>query len=122
MIEQDEPTIPKPPTTTEQAKTEARNLGNAVRERAINTTEKQRQYFTGEIGDIARRLEELGDGQGGDLAHKAAGWVRRLEQTLGEHSTEELLDLAGQRVKERPGLFLAGCFAAGFGVARLLRK
>jgi hypothetical protein len=113
------------PTPTKQAWEEARHLSEAVRDRAFKTGDERRQQLASEAGRIAERLEELAARDGGEplvYAQRAADFVRRLENTLQAHSTEELLHLAEDRIRRRPGLFLAGCFAVGFGAARLLRK
>jgi len=120
--------MPQPapaPSPIEAGKQQVRRLGDALRERALNVGEQRRGKIAGDIGRIAEKLEGLAapdGGEGIEYARRAANVVRRLESTLGDHSTEELLGMAEQRIRRRPGLFLAGCFALGFGAARLLRK
>ncbi len=114
-----------PSSALEEGKQQVRRLGDAVRERALKTGEQRREQLSQQLGRLAQRLEELAAPDGGEgvpYARRAAEMVRRVEGTVGDHSAEELLGMAEDRIRERPGLFLAGCFALGFGVARLLRK
>lgn len=126
----DEPSKPigtpaQQPSAIDEGKEQVRRLGEAVRDRAMKSSEQRRGQIVDRIGKIAERLEEVAAPDGGEsnqYVERAAGYVRRLERTLDQHSTEELLSMAEERIRERPGLFLAGCFALGFGAARLLRK
>jgi hypothetical protein len=115
----DEPMKPETPGSLEEGKEQVRRLGEAMRDRALKAGEQRREKLAGQVGRVAERLEDLGDEQ---WSRRAAKMVRRLEDSLERNSAEDLLHIAEQRIRERPGLFLAGCFALGFGAARLLRK
>jgi len=113
------------PSSLEEGREQVRRLGEAVRERAIRTGDERRTQLVDQLGRVAERLQELVSHDGSEpneYAKRAADFVRNLERTLGDHSTEELLGMAEDKIRRRPGMFLAGCFALGFGVARLLRK
>ncbi len=126
MDEQSKSTgMPTEPRPLEEGREQVRRLGEAVRDRALKSGEERRTRIVDQLGRLAERLADIGSPDGGeanDYARRAADLVRNVERTLGDHSTEELLGMAEDRIRERPGLFLAGCFALGFGVARLLRK
>jgi len=112
-------------TTEPRSLEDVRRLGGAVRDRALKAGEERRTQLAEQLGRLAEKLERVAapdGGEGVDYARRAAQKVRDMENLLDDHSAEELLRMAEDRVRERPGLFLAGCFVAGFGLARLLRK
>src|SRR5689334_317721 len=116
MDEPSNPTGAQEPSALDEGKEQVRRLGEAARDRVMKSGEERRTQIVDRIGQIAERLEEVAAPDGGEsnqYVQRAAEYVRRLERTLGQHSTEELLGLAEERIRQRPGLFLAGCFALG---------
>ncbi len=107
----------------------AQRLGTAARERLLRTADEKKDSLARGLESLAGNIDELGNRVGGgaeDLQRRAvdgaAGAVRGLSRALDGRSTEELIDEAGRQIRQRPGLFLAGCVALGFLGARLLRR
>jgi hypothetical protein len=107
---------------------QARRLTSSTRDRMFRTADEKKGLLTGKLDELARNIDDLGHKAGGDdelprkLVDGASRALRSVQRTLDERSTEELLDEAGRQIRQRPGLFLAGCLALGFMGARLLRK
>ena len=79
------------------------------------------------LEDFAESMDELGTNPQADpLQQKVVGGaaraMRSVSRALDENSTEELIASAGRAIRQRPGLFLAGCVALGFIGGRLLRR
>lgn len=116
-------------TTGQQVKEQARRLTDAVKERAISTGEERKGQLSEQVGTWVNKLDEMAkparEGEAGlqeQLVGRGVDLLRRIQRTLDENSTEELIAKAGQQIKARPGLFMAGCLALGFIGARLVRK
>jgi hypothetical protein len=97
-----------------------KDLGQTTKERAIREIDSRRQTFASEIEKLAGTLESQG-GQSeatGPVLQYAATAVRRLSTTMKDHTAEELF----QQVARNPAAMLAGTFAIGFLVTRLLKE
>lgn len=107
---------------------QARRLTSSTRERVFKTADEKKGLLTGKLDELARNIDELGQKAGGEdelprkLVDGASRALRNVQHALDTRSTEELIDEAGRQIRQRPGLFLASCFAVGFIGARLLRK
>jgi hypothetical protein len=107
---------------------EAKRLTSTTRERLMRNADEKKQTVAERLDDYARRVEENvnrgGDEEGLErqVMDAAAQTLRSVARSLSDHSTEEMIDIAGRKIRERPGLFLAGCVALGFLGARLLRR
>lgn len=107
---------------------QAKDLGATTRVRVLREVDQRKdalaqrlEKLAGSIDDVALRTG-LQDDLQTHVVDRAARTVRNVSQALSTHTTSELFTAAGQKVRERPGLFLAGCLAMGFLGARLLRR
>lgn len=108
---------------------QAQHLGTVAKERFFRGADERRESAARGLDDLARKIDGLANEAGGSpddlqrrLAGSAARAVRSVSRTLSESSAQELIEAAGKKIKERPGIFLAGCVAVGFLGARLLRR
>lgn len=125
------PTLPTPtsPGPAAHVKVQARRLTDAVKERALATSEEKKSDVSEHVGALAEKLDEIArrndtdePGMEDQLLDRGVRMLRSVQRTLDDNSTEELIAKAEQRIVERPGLVIAGCLAAGFLAARLVRK
>lgn len=116
------------PSNGHDVKEQARRLGDAVKQRAIATSDGKKTFLADQVGAFVDRLEGSSpptDGAAGleqQLVGRGVALLRKFQSTLDENSTEDLIRKAEQQVKARPGVFIAGCLALGFLGARLVRK
>ncbi len=108
---------------------QAQRLGATARERLYRGADERKQTLVRGLDQLAHNIDELGvksEEEAGDLpvriAGSAADALRRVSRSLSSQSTEELIDAAGRKIRERPGMFLVGCVALGYLGARLLRR
>lgn len=120
---------PAPSTTGQQVKEQAKRLTDAVKERVVSTGDDTKGQISEKVGTWVEKLDGIAkpsDGADGGLQEQLVGrgvdMLKRLQRTLDENSTEQLIAKVGQQIKARPGLFMAGCLALGFIGARLVRK
>ncbi|MCP3138701.1 hypothetical protein [Pyxidicoccus xibeiensis] len=69
--------------------------------------------------ETASRAEEAGMVR--PLLTSAVGVLRKTSDRLENGTTEELLADAQAQVRQRPGLFIAGCVAVGFALGRFIK-
>jgi len=110
-------------------KEQARRLGDAVKQRAIATSDAKKTVLADQVGELVDKIEGIAKpGEGSEpglqeqLVERGAELLRKLKSTLDQNSTEELIEKAEQQMRARPGLVIAGCLALGFVGARLVRK
>jgi hypothetical protein len=119
---------PVPGEKGEKIKGQARRLSDATRERVFRFGDEKKSFLGEQAGMLAEKLESAVPTNGGTpaleekFAGKAAGGLRRLQRALDTHSSEELIDMLEDRVRQRPAAFLAGALALGFFGARLIRR
>ena len=109
---------------------QAKSLSSSARERLVSEADDKK-------GKLARKLEEMAQNvetgampavgsEVDELQRKLTGGaakvMRSVSRKLEEQTTEELISSAGKMIRERPGLFLAGCLAIGFLGGRMLRR
>jgi len=108
---------------------QARRLGDAVKQRAIATSDAKKTLFADQVGALAHRLEGMEKPPEGaqpalqeQVVQRGTAMLHKLQNVLAENSTEDLIKKAEQQMRARPGLVVAGCLALGFLGARLVRK
>ena len=73
------------------------------------------------VSDLRRASEAVEEGWMTKALSTAASSLDEFTQGLDEKSPAELQAVAQRTAREHPGLFLAGCFAAGVALSRTLR-
>jgi hypothetical protein len=110
----------------QEGKEQVKRLGGLTRQRAFSQVDARKSALVEGLNGFAQQLESLSS-QGGQqqlpqqLVGNAVGFVRKATSALENNSTEELLRQAQTRMRERPGVALAGCALLGFVAARFLK-
>jgi hypothetical protein len=107
-----------------QGKEQVKHFGGLARDALFHRVDKQKKVLTRNLDDIASTLENASHESEGVVRQTmdtAIGYVRRVSDRLEQGSSEELLMEAREKVRERPGIFFAGCLAIGFLTARILK-
>ncbi|RKH73152.1 hypothetical protein [Corallococcus aberystwythensis] len=109
----------------QEGKEQVKRIGGITRQRAFSQVDSRKGVLVDSLNGFAKQLESI-SGQGDtqlpqQLIGSAVGFVRKASDTLEQNSTEELLRQAQTRMRERPGVALAGCALLGFVAARFLK-
>lgn len=106
-------------------KEQVKRLSGATRERVYHRADDRKEEFIKGLHDLAGTLEDAGRegnlGPAKRLVDGAVQLIHRVSDRLERGSTEELVRDAQARIRQRPGLFIAGCVALGFFAGRLLK-
>ncbi|WP_426749585.1 hypothetical protein [Myxococcus sp. Y35] len=134
------PGVPSRPERTAPGDSEAssalsRRQGGKAPLRHLRGTAREHLYrqVDGHRGGLARGIQSLAStlegasrteeaGVARPLLTRTAGVLRRTSDRLENETTAELMADAQDRARERPGLVVAGCLAAGFVLGRLLKR
>jgi hypothetical protein len=93
-----------------------------VRSQAESQTHRASE-FTRELAHELESMAEHGEsGHLTSLARDGAHRLERLSDRLDERGLEGALDDVRAFARRRPGMFLAGCFGAGFVLGRLVHN
>lgn len=113
----------------DEGKRQAKEVGGALIGRLLSEADRRKGQVADKLEGLASQLDRLGSegkeesfGGAQQWLGKATPRVRSMAATLQTRSSAQLLDDARTHIRSRPGLYLAGCFAAGIFVARLLRE
>ncbi|GHG70294.1 hypothetical protein [Comamonas sp. JC664] len=102
-----------------------KQLASAAKARVYHQVESRRGDMAKGLRGLVSTLESLSNRDEAKVARpllgSAAGLLRRTSERLENETTGELLEDAQTQVRERPGLFIAGCVAAGFVLGRLIK-
>lgn len=113
------------PSLKQEGKEQAKRIGGLTRQRAFSEVDARKAALASGLNGFAKQLESLsGNGEvqvPKQLLGTAVGFVRKTSDALERNSTEELLTQAKTRMRERPGVALAGCALLGFVAARFLK-
>ncbi len=105
-------------------KDKAAHAGESAKKKLVEKADAQKDELVSRIEKIAQHLDEIGknsEGPEGQVFTRLAGYVRQGESMIEGKRVDELARMATDELKQRPGLLLAGCFAAGFFGSRLLK-
>jgi hypothetical protein len=99
---------------------QVKELSQTTKERALREIDTRRQSFASEVEKLAGTLENQKgqSGTAGPVLQLAASAARQLSTTMKDHTAEELF----QQVARNPAAVLAGTFAIGFLITRLLKE
>ena len=98
-------------------KATAREAAATGKEKTVSTLDD----VTAMVEDIARAIDEKAGPQYGSYAHRAAGAISELSETLKTKQLDEMLDDARDFVKRRPAVAIGAAAAIGFALTRLFR-
>jgi hypothetical protein len=106
-------------------KEQVKRLGGITRERVYHQVDGKKEQLVKSLQGIVDTLEGMGkDGNLGaaqPLVDNALRVIHRVSDRLENGSTEELVREAQTQIRQRPGLFIAGCVALGFFAGRFLK-
>jgi hypothetical protein len=106
-------------------KEQVKRLGGVTRERVYQQVDGKKGEFIQSLHGLADSLQGVGkDGNLGPaqpLVDSAVQFIHRVSDRLERGSTEELIRDAQTQIRQRPGVFIAGCVAIGFFAGRLLK-
>jgi hypothetical protein len=106
-------------------KEQVKRLGGVTRERVYQQVDSKKGEVVQSLHSLADTLEGAGkDGKLGpaqSLVDGAVQMIHRVSDHLEHGSTEELVRDAQSQIRQRPGVFIAGCVALGFFAGRFLK-
>ncbi|MDY7229048.1 hypothetical protein [Hyalangium rubrum] len=106
-------------------KEQVKRLGGVTRERVYHQVDDKKEEFIKSLHGIADSLQGVGkEGNLGavqPLVESAVQVIHKVSDRLEKGSTEELIRDAQTQIRQRPGLFIAGCVAIGFLAGRVLK-
>jgi len=111
-----------------ELRSDARHVGTAAANRLHSEVDARK----GAAASQARSVSSAIDRAAGDLDQSAPDWLRsafqqgaqqvqRFADALEQKDSRELLNEVNRFARTSPGTFLAGCAAAGFAAARVLK-
>jgi hypothetical protein len=104
---------------------QVKRLGGITRDRVYEQVDGRKEEIIKSLHGLADTLQ--GAGKGGNLGpvqglvDGAVQVIHRVSDRLERGSTEELVRDAQAQIRQRPGVFIAGCVALGFFAGRLLK-
>ncbi len=107
------------------SKEQVKRLGGITRERVYEQVDNRKGEFIKSLGGLADTLQ--GAGRSGNLGpiqglvDGAVQCIHKVSGRLERGSTEELVRDVQAQIRQRPGMFIAGCVALGFFAGRLLK-
>ena len=108
-----------------EAKAKATEMTDEAKRRAREEAEERKKQATGAMSTTAQDLrkasgavEETWMAKAFDVA---AEQIEGVTRSVENKSPEEMVQVARQAARNNPGLFLAGCFAAGVAISRTLK-
>lgn len=112
----------------DEAKRQVRNVVDEGTHQLHTQARTQTDQIATKLGEIGHRIEALADGRVdeagpvGDYARQVAGTVNRYASRIQDRGFDGVVDDVQRFARRRPGAFLLGATALGFGVGRLLRS
>jgi hypothetical protein len=107
------------------SKEQVKRLGGITRDRVYQQVDGRKGELVQSLHGLVDTLQgagkngNLGPAQG--LVDGAVQLIQRVSDRLEKGSTEELVRDAQTQIRQRPGVFIAGCVALGFFAGRLLK-
>jgi hypothetical protein len=106
-------------------KEQVKRLGGITKDRVYHQVDGKKEQLVKSLHGLVDTLE--GMGKGGNLGaaqplvDNALQVIHRVSDRLEHGSTEDLVRDAQTQIRQRPGLFIAGCVALGFFAGRFLK-
>ncbi|MFP2925844.1 hypothetical protein ACLESO_11620 [Pyxidicoccus sp. 3LG] len=106
-------------------KEQVKQLGGVAKGRVYEQVDGRKGELVKGIQGLASTLENASRSDEAGIVRplitSAVGVLRKTSDRLENETTEELLADAQEQVRQRPGLFIAGCVAVGFALGRFLK-
>ncbi|KFE61947.1 hypothetical protein [Hyalangium minutum] len=110
---------------TKGTKEQGKRLAGVTRERVYQQVDSKKGEVLQRLHGLADTLQGAGKegnlGAAQSLVDSAAQVIHRVSDRLERGSTEELVRDAQAQIRQRPGVFIAGCLAIGFLAGRFLK-
>ena len=108
-----------------EAKAKAADLTDEAKRRAREEAEARKKQATGAMSTTAQDLRKASGAVEETWMAKAftvaADQIEGVTRSVENKSPEEMVQVARGAARNNPGLFLAGCFAAGVAISRTLK-
>lgn len=111
-----------------EAKTQVRNLVEESKSQLRSQAQTQTETIASQLRKLGDQVQALVDGRTaeagpvGDYVKQAASTVNDLAGRIETKGFEGVVEDVTRFARRRPGTFLLGALAAGFGVGRLVRQ
>jgi hypothetical protein len=111
----------------QEAKQQGRDLLNEARSTVTTQASGQKDRAAGQLRTVANDLRTMQEGGGapsgptGELVRQASQQTERLAGWLESREPADILDDVRSFARQRPGVFLLSCLAAGFVVGRVVK-
>lgn len=106
-------------------KEQVKQLGGVAKDRVISQVDSRKGELVKGIQGLVSTLESVAKTDEAAMARpiltSAVGMLRKTSDRLENGTTEELLADAQAQVRQRPGLFIAGCAVVGFALGRFIK-
>jgi hypothetical protein len=107
------------------SKEQVKQLGGMAKGRVYSQVDSRKGELVKGIQGLVSTLESASNNEEAamvrPLLNGAVGLLRKTSDRLENGTTEELLADAQAQVRQRPGLFIAGCVAVGFALGRFIK-
>ncbi|MCY1016200.1 hypothetical protein [Pyxidicoccus sp. MSG2] len=107
------------------SKEQVKQLSGVAKGRVYSQVESRKGELVKGIQGLVSTLESVARNDEAAVARplltSAVGVLRKTSDRLENGTTEELLADAQEQVRQRPGLFIAGCVAVGFALGRFIK-
>jgi ElaB/YqjD/DUF883 family membrane-anchored ribosome-binding protein len=119
------PAVAKATEIAQAGKEKVKELGGVARGRVLDRVDERKHEVVQGLHTLADTLDkasrDVPEGIARTALGSAVGLIHKATDRIENGTTEELLREAQDRVRERPGLFVAGCVALGFLAGRLVK-
>lgn len=106
-------------------KEQVKQLGGIAKGRVISQVDSRKGELVKGLQGLVSTLESVAKNDEAAMARpiltSAVGLLRKTSDRLENGTTEELLADAQAQVRQRPGLFIAGCAVVGFALGRFIK-
>jgi hypothetical protein len=113
------------PGIAQAGKEQVKRLGGITKDKVYHQVDGKKEQLVKSLHGITGTLESLGKdsnlGPAQPLIDNALRVIHRVSDRLEHGSTEELVREAQTQIRQRPGVFIAGCVALGFLAGRFMK-
>jgi hypothetical protein len=106
-------------------KEQVKQLGGIAKGRVYSQVDSRKGELVKGLQGLVSTLEKAADNDEAamvrPLLSSAVGVLRKTSDRLENGTTEELIADAQAQVRQRPGLFIAGCAVVGFALGRFIK-